>query len=95
MLLKIIKSISLARSSSDLENVTDISVDLSNLSETENTFTKLLKELASREVTSITLINNAGRIGEIANLENLEATDIAKNHSVKHHYSTCFIEYIY
>ena len=69
---------SLARSSSDLENVTDISVDLSNLTETENTFTKLIKELASKEVTSITLINNAGRIGEIANLENLAAEDIAK-----------------
>ena len=69
---------SLARSSSELEKITDISVDLSNLSETETIFTKLIKELASKEVTSITLINNAGRIGEIANLENLEAEDIAK-----------------
>ena len=69
---------SLARSASGLENVTDISVDLSNLTETENTFTKLIKELASKEVTSITLINNAGRIGEIANLGNLKPEDIAK-----------------
>ena len=69
---------SLARSSSELENVTDISVDLSNLTETETIFTSLLKEIVSSKINSITLINNAGRIGEISNLENLATEDIVK-----------------
>ena len=70
---------SLARSSSDLKNTQNITVDLSNLRETETIFTTLLKKIISQEIKSITLVNNAGRLGEISNLENLEADDISKS----------------
>ncbi|CAM1354524.1 SDR family NAD(P)-dependent oxidoreductase [Tenacibaculum insulae] len=70
---------SLARSSSDLKNIQNITVDLSNLHETETIFTTLLKKIISQEIKSITLVNNAGRLGEISNLENLEADDISKS----------------
>ncbi|QXP73895.1 (S)-benzoin forming benzil reductase [Tenacibaculum sp. AHE15PA] len=72
------KVYSLARTSSDLANVTNINIDLSNLTETENTFSALLKEIISTSVSSITLINNAGRLGKISNLENLKPIDISK-----------------
>ncbi|WBX70095.1 (S)-benzoin forming benzil reductase [Tenacibaculum retecalamus] len=72
------KVYSLARTFSGLENITNIAIDLSNLTETENTFTALLKEIVSTNVSSITLINNAGRLGKISNLENLNPNDISK-----------------
>lgn len=72
------KVYSLSRSIIELENVTQISVDLSNLKATESSFKMLLDELKNQEISSITLINNAGRIGKIASLENLEPKDIAK-----------------
>lgn len=72
------KVYSLARTSSSLENITDVAIDLSDLTATENTFVNLLKEIATPKITSITLINNAGRLGEISNLENLKANDISK-----------------
>lgn len=72
------KVYSLARTSSGLENITNIAIDLSNLTETENTFSALLKEIVSNNVSSITLINNAGRLGKISNLENLHSNDISK-----------------
>ncbi|WP_271405096.1 (S)-benzoin forming benzil reductase [Tenacibaculum soleae] len=72
------KVYSLARTSSGLENITDVAIDLSDLTATENTFANLLKEIATPKITSITLINNAGRLGEISNLENLKANDISK-----------------
>lgn len=72
------KVYSLSRSIVDLQNVTQISVDLSNLQETTKTFTMLFEEILKEEVSSITLINNAGRLGTISNLENIDAEDIAK-----------------
>ncbi|WP_275316809.1 (S)-benzoin forming benzil reductase [Tenacibaculum bernardetii] len=72
------KVYSLARTSSDLANVTNINIDLSNLTETENTFSTLLEEIVNTNISSITLINNAGRLGKISNLENLKPIDISK-----------------
>ncbi|MCH3885338.1 (S)-benzoin forming benzil reductase [Tenacibaculum aquimarinum] len=72
------KVYSLSRSIVDLQNVTQISVDLSNLQETTKTFTMLFEEILKEEVSSITLINNAGRLGTISTLENIDAEDIAK-----------------
>jgi benzil reductase ((S)-benzoin forming) len=72
------KVYSLSRSTVDLENITQISVDLSNLKETESSFKMLLTEFNIEQVSSITLINNAGRIGKISSLENLKTEDIAK-----------------
>ena len=63
---------SLARTSSLLENIQNISIDLSNISEIENTFTSLLRKIINQKISSITLVNNAGRLGEISNLENLK-----------------------
>ena len=72
------KVYSLSRSTVKLENITQISVDLSNLKETESSFKMLLTEFNIEQVSSITLINNAGRIGKISSLENLKTEDIAK-----------------
>ncbi|CAM1333287.1 SDR family NAD(P)-dependent oxidoreductase [Tenacibaculum aestuariivivum] len=71
--------ISLARTSSEVKNVEHISVDLSDIKATENTFKTLLTTIINQKITSITLVNNAGRLGKIANLENLEANDISKS----------------
>ncbi|MDO6601004.1 (S)-benzoin forming benzil reductase [Tenacibaculum sp. 1_MG-2023] len=72
------KVYSLSRSIVDLQNVTQISVDLSNLQETTKTFKMLFEEIQKQEISSITLVNNAGRLGTISNLENIDAEDIAK-----------------
>ena len=72
------KVYSLSRSTVKLENITQISVDLSNLKETESSFKMLLTEFNIEQISSITLINNAGRIGKISSLENLKTEDIAK-----------------
>ncbi|TVZ55385.1 benzil reductase ((S)-benzoin forming) [Lutibacter sp. Hel_I_33_5] len=69
---------SLARSIVNLENTTQISVDLSNLKETENSFLMLFDEFKKMQISSITLINNAGRLGTVSSLENIESEDIAK-----------------
>lgn len=73
------KVFSLARTASLLESVQNISVDLSDLTVTEKKFTSLLKEILLQKITSITLVNNAGRLGKIGDLENLETNDIAKS----------------
>lgn len=39
----------------------------------------LLDEIQKLKVSSITLMNNAGRLGTIANLENIPSEDIAKS----------------
>lgn len=72
------KVYSLSRSINSIENVTQISVDLSNLKATKNAFTMLIDELKNTTISSLTLINNAGRLGKIANLENILANDIAQ-----------------
>ncbi|MCG8882912.1 SDR family NAD(P)-dependent oxidoreductase [Tenacibaculum finnmarkense] len=74
---------SLARTSADLKNIKNIKVDLADSIATQNIFTALLDKIihqnSTSKITSITLVNNAGRLGKIANLENLEASDIAKS----------------
>ncbi len=71
------KVYSLARSITDIENVTQIAVDLSDTKTIKKTFLMLFDELKSQEISSITLLNNAGRLGKIANLENIDVEDIA------------------
>ncbi|CAM1348320.1 (S)-benzoin forming benzil reductase [Tenacibaculum crassostreae] len=73
------KVYSLSRSIVDLKNVTQVSVDLSDIKATHNTFKMLLDELKKLEISSITLVNNAGRLGNITNLENIPSEDIAKS----------------
>ncbi|TYP98811.1 benzil reductase ((S)-benzoin forming) [Tenacibaculum adriaticum] len=69
---------SLSRSIVDIQNVTQISVDLSDTKETTLAFKRLFANIDLQNVSSITLINNAGRLGKIANLENLDSEDITK-----------------
>lgn len=69
----------LARTTSQLNNIQNISVNLSNITETETIFSTLLKKIITQKISSITLVNNAGRLGKISNLENLEANDISKS----------------
>ncbi|MBA6155167.1 (S)-benzoin forming benzil reductase [Tenacibaculum sp. S7007] len=73
------KVYSLSRSIVDLQNVTQISVDLSDTKATHNTFKMLLDEVKKNDISSITLINNAGRLGTIANIENISSEDITKS----------------
>jgi len=68
----------LSRNSAALKNSIEVSVDLSNPIEAETTCRKLLGELQYKEISSITLVNNAGRLGKISSLENLEREDISK-----------------
>ncbi|MCG8807519.1 SDR family NAD(P)-dependent oxidoreductase [Tenacibaculum finnmarkense] len=80
---------SLARTSAEIsevkntQNSKSIKVDLADSIATQNIFTALLDKIihqnSTSKITSITLINNAGRLGKIANLENLEANDISKS----------------
>ena len=72
------KVYSLARTSSNIKNIEHITVDLSDNTATENIFRNLLNEIITPKVSSITLVNNAGRLGEISNLENLRPIDISK-----------------
>lgn len=72
------KVYTLSRNIVDLNEVTQISVDLTDLKATQNNFMMLLDELKKLECTSITLIHNAGRLGKVANLEYLTPEDIAK-----------------
>lgn len=72
------KVYSLARSITDIDATTQIPVDLSNTTETTKAFKMLLDSLENEEISSLTLINNAGRLGKISNLNNLTAEDIAK-----------------
>lgn len=73
------KVYSLARSIVDLKNITQISVDLSNINEIEKTFVRLFDKINLNKTTSITLINNAGRLGKISHLENITTKDIFKS----------------
>ncbi|WP_299709582.1 SDR family NAD(P)-dependent oxidoreductase [uncultured Tenacibaculum sp.] len=70
------KVFSLSRSIIDIQNVTQIPVDLLNIKEAKNAFEMLLDEVKKTSITSITLINNAGRLGQITNLENIDSEDI-------------------
>lgn len=73
------KVYSLSRSIVDLQNVTQISIDLSDIKATHTTFKMLLDKIKKLDISSITLINNAGRLGTISNLENISSEDISKS----------------
>ncbi|WP_370407728.1 SDR family NAD(P)-dependent oxidoreductase [Tenacibaculum dicentrarchi] len=74
---------SLARTSAEISEVKNIKVDLADSIATKTIFTTLLDKIihqnSTSKITSITLINNAGRLGKIAHLENLETADISKS----------------
>ncbi len=70
------KVFSISRSIIDSQNITQISSDLSDYKQATQTFKMLLDEVKKESISSITLINNAGRLGEISNLENLSSEDI-------------------
>ncbi len=72
------KVYSLSRSIVDVQNITQIAVDLNNISETVQSFNMIFDALKKESISSITLINNAGRLGKISHLENLDTADIAK-----------------
>lgn len=72
------KVYSLARSIVDLQNVTQIPVDLTNEKETIDAFTMVWDEIKKQKITFITLINNAGSLGNISQLENIDARDISQ-----------------
>ncbi|WP_272149351.1 (S)-benzoin forming benzil reductase [Tenacibaculum aiptasiae] len=73
------KVYTLSRSINNLKNCIEISVDLSNNKTTQEAFSTLLEELNNINITSITLINNAGRLGVISSLENIAVDDISKS----------------
>lgn len=73
------KVYTLSRSINNLKNRIEISVDLSDNKATQEAFSTLLEELKNINITSITLINNAGRLGVISNLENIAVDDISKS----------------
>lgn len=70
------KVFSISRSIIDSQNITQISSDLSDYEQATQTLKMLLDEVKKESISSITLINNAGRLGEISNLENLSSEDI-------------------
>lgn len=72
------KVFSLSRSIINIQNVSQVVVDLSNLNDTINQFSMVLDEIKKLKISSITLINNAGRLGEMANLEDITSKDIAQ-----------------
>ena len=69
----------LSRTSGNLKNSIHISVDLSDTITTQKTFSSLLNDIKTQHISSITLINNAGRLGNISNLENITPEDITKS----------------
>ncbi|CAM1370907.1 (S)-benzoin forming benzil reductase [Tenacibaculum xiamenense] len=73
------KVYSLSRSIINIQDVVQIAVDLSDFNEMKNQFSMLLDELKKLSLSSITLINNAGRLGTIANIENISPKDIAES----------------
>ncbi|WP_143032092.1 (S)-benzoin forming benzil reductase [Tenacibaculum sp. MAR_2009_124] len=73
------KVYSLSRSIINIQDVTQIVVDLSNFKEMKNQFSMLLDQLKEHSTSSITLINNAGRLGTISNIENIDPIDISES----------------
>ncbi|CAL2102930.1 putative Benzil reductase ((S)-benzoin forming) [Tenacibaculum sp. 190130A14a] len=72
------KVYSLSRSIVEIEEATQISIDLSDVKASHHAFKMLFDQLKDIDINSITLINNAGRLGTISNLENIDTIDIAK-----------------
>ncbi len=73
------KVYSMSRTITDIQNVTQLSVDLTNTKKALSTFNMLLDEIKKQDISSITLINNAGRLGKISNLEKIPVEDIEKS----------------
>ncbi|SDZ86876.1 SDR family NAD(P)-dependent oxidoreductase [Psychroflexus halocasei] len=73
------KVYSLSRSHEKHEKFTQVSVDLTDISAAEHIFESVLAEIRDLEVSSLSLINNAGRLGDIKHLENLKPEDISKS----------------
>ncbi|CAM1341053.1 SDR family NAD(P)-dependent oxidoreductase [Tenacibaculum amylolyticum] len=67
---------SLSRSTTKMLDATYISVDLLQIEEAKSVFKTLLNHIKKIDLSSITLINNAGRLGEISNLEHIPSEDI-------------------
>ncbi len=68
---------SIARTKSDLKNITQISCDLNKTEEVSSVFTKLFTEIAQKKASKIILINNAGTLGTIAPIEKNSPKSIA------------------
>ncbi len=68
---------SIARTKSDLKNITQISCDLSKTTDVNAVFTNLFTEIAQKKVSKIVLINNAGTLGTIAPIEKNNPESIA------------------
>ncbi|ARV05199.1 hypothetical protein BTO04_00150 [Polaribacter sp. SA4-10] len=70
---------SIARSLSNSEKFTEIKADLSAIKEVPKALKSIFNQIDKERISSITLLNNAGRLGEISTLENLDPEDIAKS----------------
>lgn len=73
------KVFSLSRSHEKFDDFTQVSVDLTDISAAEHIFENVLDQIKDSAVSSLTLINNAGRLGEIKHLEDLKPKDISKS----------------
>ena len=76
------KVYALSRTPISFQNVTHIPIDMSDLRRLTEKLAILFEELKSFSISSITLINNAGRLGTIANIENISPDDITKSMNV-------------
>lgn len=68
---------SIARSISNSQKITEIEADLSAINEATKALKTIFNQIDKKNISSITLLNNAGRLGKISTLENLEPKDIA------------------
>ncbi len=71
------KVYSLARTiNSELKDVNQISVDLSNVSDSQLVLNKVMDEILNQNPSSITLINNAGTLGKMDTLQEIPSENI-------------------
>ena len=70
---------SLSRSISGTTSYTEIAVDLSSLEDTVHVFNEVISKVCIEKLSSVILINNAGRLGEISPLARLSPSDIAES----------------
>lgn len=73
------KVFSLSRSHEEFDDFTQVSVDLTDMSAAEHIFEGVLEQLKTCDISSLTLINNAGRLGDIKHLEDLKSDDVSKS----------------
>lgn len=67
---------SLARTHNNSANYTQINTDLTQLPLATKALESIFLQLDSKNISSISLINNAGKLGKIGAIENLEPNDI-------------------